>query len=76
MQGRELEARSATVYRVVPGAANTWNVFAEPGREPIACFDDKSAAVRYAMRLARGKAHWPSLLGAHPKPGAQQPLAS
>jgi len=65
MQGNHREARGATVYRVAPGAANSWNVFDDPGaREPIARFDQKSAAVRYAMRLARGKAQWPSLLGA------------
>jgi hypothetical protein len=77
MPGKYREARGATVYRVAPGAANTWNVFADPAREPIARFDEKSAAVRYAMRLARGKAQWPSLLGATGASGrTAPPLAS
>jgi len=38
---------------------NTWRVYAGPAGEPVASFDDKSTAVRYAMRLARGEVTWP-----------------
>jgi hypothetical protein len=53
--------RDATVYRVSPGPVNTWRIYAGPNCEPVASFGDKSAAVRYAMRLARGEVNWPSL---------------
>ncbi|HUN77010.1 MAG TPA: hypothetical protein VMU40_21045 [Steroidobacteraceae bacterium] len=40
---------------------NTWRIYAGPGGESVASFGDKSTAVRYAMRLARGEVTWPSL---------------
>jgi hypothetical protein len=58
------EGKETTVYRVCAGSASTWNVFAEPGERPVASFPDKSAAVSYAMRLARGKVSWRSLFDA------------
>jgi hypothetical protein len=57
------ELREATVYRVCAGPASTWNVFADAANEPVAAFHDKSAAVRYAMGLARGRVSWRTLLG-------------
>ena len=48
----------ATIYRVSQGPVNTWLVHAGSAREPVASFGDKSAAVRYAMRLARGEVSW------------------
>ncbi len=47
----------ATVYRVSPGPADTWRV--SIGAEgAIASFNDKSAAVRFALSLAHGEARW------------------
>jgi len=60
-----------TIYRVSQGPVNTWAIYAGPAREPVASFGDKSAAVRYAMRLARGELSWappPSAFaGSHPR---------
>lgn len=53
--------REATMFRVAPGPVNTWRIYAGPGGEPVASFDDKSTAVRYAMRLARREVTWPPL---------------
>lgn len=58
-----MDAREATVYRVCAGPASTWNVFADAEPEPVAAFHEKSAAVRYAMGLARGRVSWQTLLG-------------
>jgi hypothetical protein len=63
--------REATVYRVAPGPVDTWRIYAGRGREPVASFRDKSTAVRYAMRLARGEPSW-SPLPSGP-PGASAP---
>jgi hypothetical protein len=52
------------VYRVSRGPVNTWGIYAGPAREPFASFNDKSTAVRYAMRLARGQVSWPSVASA------------
>ncbi len=51
------------VYRVAPGPVNTWRVYVDPARE-IASFNDRSAAVGYAMRLARGEVSWQPLAAA------------
>ncbi|HKZ73345.1 MAG TPA: hypothetical protein VJ011_04730 [Steroidobacteraceae bacterium] len=65
-------ARETAVYRVCSRAPNRWEVFQEPDAEPLASFDDKSAALTYAMDLARGRVSWQLLLGArndgHPRP--------
>jgi hypothetical protein len=53
--------RQTAVYRVCAGAGE-WHVYQEPGGEPVASFDDKSAALTYAMGLARGRASWQLLL--------------
>ena len=70
------QAREATVYRVCAGPACTWNVFADAANEPVAAFHDKSAAVRYAMGLARGKVSWRLLLGTAADSEASKPLDS
>ncbi len=61
------------IYRVCAGPASTWAVFSESAREPVASFRDKSAAVRYAMDLARRRTSWHGLLGA-PRAGDSSPL--
>jgi hypothetical protein len=53
--------RDLTIYRVSPGPVNTWRIYAGATGEPVASFGDKSTAVRYAMRLARGQVSWPAL---------------
>lgn len=53
----------ATVYRVTPGPASTWRVSVE-GAGAIASFNEKSAAVRYALSLARGESVWQPLAAA------------
>ncbi|HXS27952.1 MAG TPA: hypothetical protein VN730_09830 [Steroidobacteraceae bacterium] len=49
--------KEGTVYRVSPGPANTWRVSTDSG-SAIASFNEKSAAVRFALSLARGEAGW------------------
>jgi hypothetical protein len=49
--------KEGTVYRVAPGPANTWRVSLDTGTT-IASFNEKSAAVRFALTLARGEAGW------------------
>ncbi len=56
--------KEATVYRVSPGPANTWRVSIDSGGA-IASFEEKSAAVRFALTLARGETGWQP-----PAPGA------
>ncbi len=64
--------KEAKVYRVAPGPVNTWRIYAGPRRQPVASFDDKSTAVRYALRLARGELSWSPPAGtpadAHTRP--------
>ncbi|HTV53078.1 MAG TPA: hypothetical protein VME21_17930 [Steroidobacteraceae bacterium] len=74
--------RAATIYRVAPAGVSTWNVYADSAREPIAAFDDRSAAVRYALRLARGRTQRPAASappalpsGSARRTGAHTPLA-
>lgn len=53
----------SAVYRVSPGPLNTWRVYVDPAHE-IASFDDRSSAVRYAMRLARNHVIWQPVVAA------------
>lgn len=53
----------ATIYRVTPGPADTWRV-SVGAAGAIASFNEKSAAVRYALSLARGEADWHRLAAA------------
>jgi hypothetical protein len=55
----------SAVYRVSPGPLNTWRVYVDPAHE-IASFNDRSAAVRYAMRLARHHVIWQPVAAAAP----------
>lgn len=57
-------ATQTAVYRVCASGPGRWEVFHEPHTEPVAAFDEKSAALTYAMDLARGRASWQLLLGA------------
>lgn len=55
--------KDGTVYRVTPGPASTWRVSTDRG-STIASFNEKSAAVRFALTLARGEGVWqPSVTG-------------
>lgn len=55
--------KEGTVYRVGPGPASTWRVSTDSG-STIASFNEKSAAVSFALTLARGDGVWPSVTGA------------
>jgi hypothetical protein len=56
--------KEGSVYRVAPGPGNTWRVSSDGG-SPIASFNEKSAAVRFALALARGQGGWqPPTFGA------------
>ncbi len=54
-------ANTANVYRVCSGA-DRWYVFQDLDAVPVASFDDKAAALNYAMCLARGRIAWHLLL--------------
>jgi hypothetical protein len=56
------QTNEADVYRVCAGTIRRWDVFQEPAVVPIASFDDKAAALNYAMCLARGRIAWHLLL--------------
>jgi hypothetical protein len=56
------QVKEADVYRVCAGTIRRWDVFQEPSRAPIASFDEKAAALNYAMCLARGRIAWHLLL--------------
>lgn len=56
--------KNTAVYRVCARTPDRWEVFQDPDTEPVASFDDKSAALTYAMGLARGRVSWQLLLGA------------
>jgi hypothetical protein len=54
--------KDADVYRVCAGGARRWCVYRDQAAEPVATFDDKAAALNYAMCLARGRVAWHLLL--------------
>lgn len=58
---REGSKASTNVYRVC-GNANRWYVYEDREAMPVASFDDKAAALNYAMCLARGRVAWHLLL--------------
>jgi hypothetical protein len=55
------ETATANVYRVC-GDAKRWFVYQDPEAIPVASFEDKAAALNYAMCLARGRVAWHLLL--------------
>jgi hypothetical protein len=59
--GRAPVDRGANVYRVCAGA-DRWYVFQDLESMPVASFDDRAAALNYAMCLARGRVAWHLLL--------------
>ena len=61
------ELKSAEIYRVCGVSNDRWDVYQEPRSNPVASFNDKAAALNYAMCLARGRVAWHLLL----KPGEQ-----
>lgn len=65
--------KEGTVYRVSPGPASTWKVSTDAGTT-IASFNEKSAAVRFALTLARGEGIWqPAVTGASVRSGRYAP---
>jgi len=63
------EIKSAEIYRVCAVSNDRWDVFQEPRHRPVASFNDKAAALNYAMCLARGRVAWHLLL----RPGEERP---
>ena len=57
-------SRQTAIYRVCARTPDQWDVFEEPDAEPLASFQDKSAALTYAMGLARSRLSWQLLLTA------------
>ena len=56
------ELKNADIYRVCAVANDRWDVYEEPRSHPVASFNDKAAALNYAMCLARGRVAWHLLL--------------
>jgi len=54
--------KEANVYRVCAGSADRWYVYQDETPDPVASFDEKAAALNYAMCLARGRVAWHLLL--------------
>src|SRR5688572_20847472 len=52
------EARDTAIYRVSSRTPGCWEVFQDSDDAPVASFADKSAALTYAMDLARGHVSW------------------
>jgi hypothetical protein len=52
----------AAVFRICASTHNTWDVYRGSSPEPLASFEDKNAALTYALCLARGKVSWQSLM--------------
>jgi hypothetical protein len=52
------EARDTAIYRVSSRIPGCWEVFQDSDDEPVASFTEKSAALTYAMDLARGRVSW------------------
>ena len=57
-------ARDTAIYRVRAVTPGRWEVFQNSDDEPVASFSDKSAALTYAMDLARGRVSWQLLASA------------
>jgi hypothetical protein len=62
--GEMNELKSAEIYRVCAVSNDRWDVYQEPRSRPVASFNDKAAALNYAMCLARGRVAWHLLLRA------------
>jgi hypothetical protein len=56
------EGKGAEIYRVCAVERGRWDVYQEPRSRPVASFNDKAAALNYAMCLARGRVAWHLLL--------------
>lgn len=54
--------KDSSVYRVCAEGADRWHVYQDKVPKPVASFDDKAAALNYAMCLARGRVAWHLLL--------------
>lgn len=56
------EGKGTDIYRVCAVSRDRWDVFQGPRSQPVASFNDKAAALNYAMCLARGRVAWHLLL--------------
>ena len=57
------QAESAPVYNVCAVNEDRWDVLRDSGPEPVATFNDKHAALAYAMSLARNGSGWHPTVG-------------
>lgn len=64
-------AESGAVYRICAVDDDRWDVLRGSSSEPVATFNDKHAAVAYAMSLARARSS-----GHLPRGGRQDALRS
>ena len=62
------EIKSADIYRVCAVSNDRWDVYQDARSRPVASFNDKAAALNYAMCLARGRVAWHLLLKAGDEP--------
>jgi hypothetical protein len=52
------QAENAAVYRICAVNNERWEVLRDSSQEPVATFNDKHAALAYALSLARTRASW------------------
>jgi hypothetical protein len=57
------QADNAAVYRICAVTEERWDVIRESSSEAVATFNDKHAAVAYAMSLARAGSAWHQPVG-------------
>jgi hypothetical protein len=58
------QAESAPIYKVCAVSEDRWDVLRGASPEPVATFNDKHAALAYAMSLARkGSPAWQPTVG-------------
>jgi hypothetical protein len=57
------QAESALIYKVCAVSEDRWDVLRGSAPEPVATFNDKHAALAYAMSLARNGSKWRPTVG-------------
>lgn len=57
------QAENGKVYHVCAVSDDRWEVLSGSSSEPVASFEDKHAALAYAMSLARARSSWQLPIG-------------
>ncbi len=52
------QAEKCTIYHICAVTDDRWEVLRDSSPEPVASFEDKHAALAYAMSLARARSGW------------------